>query len=156
MARNSNRHLPAVILCWFALAGNAEDRTEKTVPALAAPSYFASGESNPDLLEQIREGIDNKITFAGHYSMVFVPCGTACGSYWFIDRRNGAVIAAPDRSGDGQMLSDVKTSVGSNLVEVIYGPPGGFEEPGCSKQSFRWTDHEFEEATPSIPIKCPW
>ena len=121
----------------------------------AKPSHFASGENNPELLRQVQETVEGAISFAGHYSTAYVPCGTGCGSYWFVDRRNGAIIPAPDDAADGQMIWDINTSHDSDVVEVTYGGRDGTSTGGCAKQSFRWTGTEFAEARRKQPTTCP-
>jgi len=121
----------------------------------AKPSHFASGEKNLELLKQIQKTVEGTISFAGHYSRAYVPCGTGCGSYWFVDRRNGAVIPSPDEAAEGQMVWDIKTSHDSDVVDVTYGARDGTSSSGCVKQSFRWTGTEFAEARPREPTSCP-
>lgn len=121
----------------------------------AKPSYFASGVKNPELLRRIQETAEGTISFAGHFSTAYVSCGTGCGSYWFVDRRNGAVIPAPDEAADGQMAWEIETSHDSDVVEVTYGSRDGTSTGGCAKQSFRWTGAEFVEAKPKELRTCP-
>lgn len=121
----------------------------------AKPSRFASGESKPELLRQIQLAVEGDISFAGHYSTAYVPCGTACGSYWFVDRRSGLVFSAPGEAGDGQMIWDIKTSHDSDVVEVTYGSRDGTNTGACAKQAFRWIGTKFVEAMPKEPTSCP-
>src|SRR5438270_8020717 len=36
------------------------------------------------------------INFGGHFTLIGIPCGTACGAFWFVDRRTGRMFRAPD------------------------------------------------------------
>jgi hypothetical protein len=122
---------------------------------VARPSYFVNGDSNPELLRQIQLSVEEEIGFAEHYSMAYVGCGTGCGSYWFVDRRSGAVMQGPADPSEEQMIWDLKTNPESDVVEVIYGPRDGIPSAACSAQSFVRANEKFEASSPPTQVACP-
>lgn len=120
----------------------------------AKPAYFLSGEDNQSMLAAIRRNVEPKIGFNGHYSIAYVECGTGCGSYWFVDRRDGAIVASPNLSADGQMVWDVAAKRESDVLKVTYGSQDGSTDH-CVVQSFRWTGYAFEQLSEKQAIDCP-
>jgi hypothetical protein len=121
----------------------------------AEPSHFASGGENPELLRQIQLNVEERIGFARHFSVAYVGCGTGCGSYWFVDRRDGAVTQGPEDPSVDQMIWDLETHPESDVVKVTYGPRDGIPDAGCSAQSFVWNGREFEASSSLGRVACP-
>ncbi len=106
------------------------------IATVAAPrAYFVDGSRDPTLLAEVVRRADPRASFAGRFAQAFVPCGTGCGSYWFVDRRSGAVIAAPNESRDGETVSDVASRIDSSVVRVAYGPADGVG--ACTARRYR-------------------
>jgi hypothetical protein len=84
-------------------------------------SFFFDRE-NARLLPAIRKGTDTAIDFNGHFSLAYVSCGIACGSYWIVDRRNGGVALVPELWRADEMTWDIHASRTSDVLTVIYGP----------------------------------
>ena len=117
--------------------------------------HFAHGTSgSKSLLNEVIRNADARIRFNHYYTISYVSCGIACGSYWFVDSRNAAVIAAPSQSRPGEMVWDLQASATSAMVVVVYGPDDGFRE-GCSKQIYRMKGQGFLAATARLSIACP-
>ena len=51
---------------------------------------------NATMLGAVRKGMENGITFNGHFSRSYVSCGLACGTYFFVDRWTSGVVVAPE------------------------------------------------------------
>ena len=118
------------------------------------PRFFLDGHQDAALLSAVRSGLEAEITFAHHFSKAYVDCGTGCGSYWFVDRRTGAVVESPNEAPDGQMVWDVETRRDSDVVGVTYGARDGASDQ-CGNQSFRWNGQQFERITELQSVICP-
>src|ERR1700742_4070272 len=62
---------------------------------LQSARFFYEPES-ASLLRAVRENMEKAITFNGHFSQSYVSCGPGCGTYFFVDRQTGGVVAAPE------------------------------------------------------------
>lgn len=123
--------------------------------SLAEPRYFTSGSTDGDLLAAIRDRVEPEITFAGHFSVAFVPCGIGCGTYWFVDRRSGAVTQAPGEAGPGQMTWELQTTPDSEAITVIFGPQDGVASTGCSTRRYQLVGTGFRALGALERTRCP-
>ena len=123
--------------------------------ALKPPSHFVAGGANPALLEGVREHTADRIDFARRFTLTFVPCGIGCGSFWFVDRRTGGVIAAPPAKVDGEDTWEVEAKPDSNVIRVIYGPRDGGFGVRCAARRFRWSGKAFVPVDERAVILCP-
>jgi len=85
------------------------------------------------------------VTFAGHYTIVTLPCGTACQSPNILDLRTGRIIQLDTISGWREYHDDFKPVVvkpGSRLI-VLAGarseePPVGYHYYVLEKGKLRF------------------
>jgi hypothetical protein len=126
-------------------------------PDLKRPSFFMEPGNNAALLEGINRYTADKIDFNRRFSLTFVPCGIACGSFWFVDRRTGGVIEAPTTTGpiDTEDTWEVEAKADSNVIRVIYGPRDPLIGARCTARHFRWTGRKFAPLGPLAVIACP-
>lgn len=120
---------------------------------LREASFFIDRE-DPNLLPAIRKGTDRAITFNGHFSLAYVSCGIACGSYWIVDRRTGGVALVPELWAANEMTWDVKAKRTSDIITVIYGPRDSVDAK-CVAQRFRWIGKRFAAIGKRTPATCP-
>lgn len=90
-------------------------------------------ENKADLLQKIGLGAD----FAGHYTMIYVGCGTACLGVRMVDLKNGEVFKFP-ASGEYQL--DLNFSVQSRLMDAMW-----IEDSSCVQVSYEWTGRSFKK-----------
>jgi hypothetical protein len=122
---------------------------------LAGPRRFVGESHHPELLESIRAGMTAEIDFAGHYSTAVISCGTACVTYFFVDRNSGDVIAYDDDAEtSARMIWDIRTRRDSDILTVLYGDRDDTGAP-CSSRAFRWTGSGFERLGDFRPAPCP-
>jgi hypothetical protein len=121
---------------------------------LKPPLFFADGSRNPSLLWAIRHWSRKKIDFDGHYSLTFVPCGTGCGSFWFVDRATGATVEAPTSPIESEDTYDIRVKPDSDVLTVVYGPRDGLHAR-CFARRFRWTGQRFLALDRRAPAQCP-
>ena len=126
-------------------------------PKLKRPSFFMQHGHDAALLGGIDRYTDDKIAFNRRFSLTFVPCGIACGSFWFVDRRTGGVIEAPTTTGPiaSEDTWDVEAKPDSNVIRVIYGPRDPVVGARCTARHFRWTGKAFAPLDQSTAILCP-
>lgn len=122
-------------------------------PELKSATYFADPTNRERDIDIIRENTDAEVTINGHYSQAAVPCGTGCISYWIIDRRTGAIMDLPSGLTDTDVIYDVKGQIGSDIVEVTYGPVG-LSSDACSVQKFKLTGTTFKGIGEVAPATC--
>ena len=106
------------------------------------------------MLRAVREGMEKGISFNGHFSQSYVSCGLACGTYFFVDRWTGGVIAAPQGSPPSVMVWDVATKPNSDVIMVTFGPMDGLDY-GCAEQHFRLSKHKFVAIDTRAAVRCP-
>ena len=142
--------LTAVALAALAGAAQAE-------PTLKRPSFFMQPGQSASLLKGIDRYTADKIDFNRRFSLTFVPCGIACGSFWFVDRRTGGVIEAPTTTGPiaTEDTWEVEAKPDSNVIRVIYGPRDPVIGARCTARHFRWTGKAFTPIDPLAVILCP-
>lgn len=121
-------------------------------PAMKPPSYFIDGQRDPVLLSAIRRSAERKIGFDRHFSLAFVPCGAGCGSFWFVDRNTGGVVAAPTPREQDLDTLDVRAAPDSDVIAVTFGPR--FESGPCTAQHFRWGGKRFIPVDRRAPARC--
>jgi hypothetical protein len=109
---------------------------------------------NSGMLHAVRQRMDKRITFNGHFSQSYVSCGLACGTFFFVDRWTGGVVVAPEGSPPKEMTWDIASKPNSDLIKVIFGPMDGVG-PGCSEQHFRLSGHKFVAIDRRSAIRCP-
>lgn len=93
--------------------------------ALAEPD-FSSNPSVKDFSDRIKEGCEEGINFAGHYTLIYWGCGTACQSGVIVDRKTGKIYDGFVTSLGSEFQKDSKMiimNVGAldkdtNLIEV--------------------------------------
>jgi hypothetical protein len=115
---------------------------------------FVFDHENPRLLTAIRKGTDHGITFNGRFSLAYVSCGIACGSYWIVDRRSGGVALVPELWAENEMTWDVEAQRNSDVLKVIYGPRDPVN-PNCHAQRFRWVSRKFVAVNDRTSVACP-
>jgi len=146
------------LLAALVLVGAADAEQSKppaTTGPLSGPTHFVDGrKKDPYLLAMIRQGMAKKVDFAGRYSSSTVSCGTACNSFWFVDRHTGAVIAAPESAAKDEFTWDIVTKPESDLIQLVVGP---MDDVGakCFGLPYRWTGSAFVVAGKRTPVRCP-
>jgi hypothetical protein len=141
----------------LAVVGSAHSQQAKSpdATALQRPSYFVDGRKKDSfLLSMIQKGMAKNVDFNGHYSSSVVSCGTECVSFWFVDRRTGAVVAAPESPLKNEFIQDVTSKPDSDVVVVTYGPMDP-EAAKCVAQPYRWNGIAFVIAGKRSTAKCP-
>src|SRR3954469_4072613 len=73
----------------------------------------------PYFLAEIRRRTENRISFNGHFSEAFVPCGISCGSYYVVDRLTGGVALVPESPLAREMTLDVAARRDSDRIRVV-------------------------------------
>ena len=116
--------------------------------------HFVDGNKGAPLLRQVVRSAQPKPSFNRVYSQSFVACGTGCGSYWFYDRSTGAIIETPDESRDDESISDVRTTISSPIVTIIYGPRDGVGS-NCSARRYRMVGYKFQPVGGRTSTPCP-
>ncbi|WP_408587298.1 hypothetical protein [Novosphingobium sp.] len=147
------RFIGLMFLAMAVLAPRAEASVKHPTPKLKDARFFYGPESSGMLLA-VREGMEKGITFNGHFSQSYVPCGLACGTYFFVDRWTGGVITAPEGSPPGEIVWDVTAKPSSDVIKVTFGPMDGVEH-GCTEQHFRLFKHKFAAIDTRAAIGCP-
>src|SRR5690242_14054188 len=84
---------------------------------LQSARFFYEPES-ASLLQAVRESMDKAITFNGHFSQSYVSCGPGCGTYFFVDRRTGGVVTAPEGNPPEITTWEVAARRDSNVIRV--------------------------------------
>lgn len=137
-------------------AANAEpSKPPASKGPLSGPTHFVDGrKKDPTLLAMIRQGMAKGIDFDGRFSSSTVSCGTACNSFWFVDRHTGGVFAAPESPAADEITWDMVTKPESDLVQLIVGP---MDDVGakCASLPYRWNGHAFVAAGKRSRVKCP-
>lgn len=136
---------PFVALC----ASNAKPRPHQLQPA----RFFFQPETRA-MLSAVQKGMEKRISFNGHFSRSYVSCGLACGTYFFVDRWTGGVVAVPEGSPPREMTWDVEAQRNTDLIKVTFGPSDGVG-PSCSEQNFRLKRHRFVAIDKRSPTRCP-
>lgn len=145
---------PAALMLPIFLALTASGAQGKPVPRkLHAASFFYAYE-NAAMLPAVRDGMEKGIAFDGHYSRSYVSCGLACGTYYFVDRRSGGVVVAPEGSPPKIVTWDIAANPASDVIKVTFGPMDGVG-PGCFEQHFRLVGHRFAALDRRAAIRCP-
>lgn len=137
-----------------ALVAAADPRSTELPPQRLHPARFFYEPENSRLLTAVRKGMENGITFNGHFSQSYVSCGLACGTYFFVDRWTGGVVVAPEGSPPSEMTWDIAAKRNSDVIEVTFGPMDGVG-PRCTKQHFRLSGHKFVAIDRRSQIPCP-
>ena len=120
---------------------------------LVPASFFVDPANNYVDIPSIRENTDATATINGHYSQSVVSCGTACVSFWIIDRNTGAIIDVPGGSDDTEMIDWVQGRLDSDVITVIYGSRIDSSAP-CRSQDFRLSGNAFSMVGESSPSPC--
>lgn len=120
---------------------------------LQGPRFFYASK-NSALLRAVREGMEKRISFNGHFSQSFVSCGVACGTYFFVDRWNGGVVLVPEGDVPNEQVWDVAAKLNSGVIKVTFGPMDGVDH-GCTSQHFRLSEHKFVAVDARAPVRCP-
>jgi hypothetical protein len=124
--------------------------------SLRPPTYFVDGrKADPPLLSLIQQGMDE--TGGKWLASSVVSCGTACDSFWFVDRRTGAVAAAPKNSFTTgyEFILGARTKRGSDVVSVIYGTTADATDK-CLALRYRWAGGKtFDRISTMLPVRCP-
>jgi hypothetical protein len=104
------------------------------------------------------ESLSHGISFGGHFTLVGIPCGTACGSFRLVDRRTGKMFRIPE-GPKGLDYEAVDTRATSNLLKVLWVSAkfdgSGDIFPPCYRQNFVWTGARFRPLARPIKAKCP-
>ena len=117
--------------------------------------HFVDQSGSPRMMPEILRNIDEHSGFDHGFRVSYVTCGTGCGSYWFVNRRTGEVIAAPDPStGPEEIVWDLLTSVGSNIVTVIYGRSDAVGVH-CRARMYRLVAAKFMPVGEAQSLECP-
>lgn len=142
-----------MLLAMAVLVAPAEARVKRPTPKLKDARFFYEPERSGMLLA-VREGMAKGITFNVHFSQSYVPCGTGCGTYFFVDRWTGGVITAPEGSPPSETAWEVAAKPSSDVIKVTFGPMDGVEH-GCTEQHFRLVKHKFAAIDTRAAIGCP-
>lgn len=106
------------------------------------------------LLHAVRENMDKAMTLNGHFSQSYVSCGLGCGTYFFVDRRTGGVVSAPEGNPPTVTTWEVAPKRESDVIRVTFGPMDGVG-PGCFAQHFSLTGHKFVAVDNGSATRCP-
>jgi hypothetical protein len=108
----------------------------------------------PNKIESLSHGIN----FGGHFTLVGIPCGTACDSFRLVDRRTGKMFRIPE-DPKGLDYETVDTRANSNLLKVLWVSAKfdgtGDTFPPCYRQNFVWTGARFRPQSKPTEAKCP-
>jgi hypothetical protein len=105
----------------------------------------------------IREGAKKGPNFAGHYTVVFWGCGTACAQFAIVDAENGKVFDPPFKGvsfenpqGGFFKQSGIHYELNSSLL-VLQGCP---EDKDCAEHLYEWNGEKLEAVgtNPLVPI----
>jgi hypothetical protein len=119
------------------------------------PRGFRGAGRGPELLREIGERMTADVDFARDFSSAAVPCGTGGTSFWFVNRRTGEVMEAPDAGvPERQTLIDGQTRGDSDIATLIYAERDGMSGR-CSSRRFRWTGRAFDRLGGSQAVRCP-
>jgi len=95
----------------------------------------------------IRRGAADGPNFAGHYTVVFWGCGTACAQFVIVDAETGNVFDPPYRGvsfeapqGGFFQQSGIHYQLNSSLL-VVQGCP---EDKDCAEHLYNWTGDKLE------------
>ncbi|MBO9422378.1 peptidoglycan-binding protein [Labrenzia sp. R4_2] len=80
---------------------------------------------------RIRNGIDQGVNFAGHYSFIVIGCGTECKFGFVVDLRTGEVFDFP-YGGEEQYQMDLQFTKNSRLVKVRW--KGDWQSTSCTEK----------------------
>ena len=132
---------------------------ETSGPRELMPARFFVDPANRSNLSVVREYTEPTATMNGHYSLAMVSCGTACMSYWIVDRHTGAVIDVPGRSdesgtGDIEMIYDVRGRLDSDMIRISYHPMDNPTD-SCWSQDFRLSGNTLSPTGGSFRVPCP-
>jgi hypothetical protein len=140
-------------LALLSLASIAENHVPAAPRRLQSARFFYEPESST-LLRAVRQNMDKRVTFNGHFSQSYVSCGLACGTYFFVDRWTGGVVTAPEGNPPSEVTWDVAAQRDSDVIKVTFGPMDGVG-PACSEQHFRLAHGKFVAVDKRAAINCP-
>lgn len=80
---------------------------------------------------RIRNGIDQGVNFAGHYTFIVIGCGTECIFGFVVDLRTGEVFDFP-YGGEEQYQMDLQFTENSRLVKVRW--KGDWQSSSCTEK----------------------
>ena len=104
------------------------------------------------------DSLSHGINFGGHFTLVGIPCGTACGSFRLVDRRTGKIFRIPEGT-KGLDYESVDNRANSNLLKVLWVSAkfdgSGETFPPCYRQTFVWTGANFRSLSKLIETRCP-
>ncbi|HEY0322416.1 MAG TPA: hypothetical protein VGC66_15780 [Pyrinomonadaceae bacterium] len=113
-----------------------------------APVNLKSAKGASSFRTRLREGAQQGVNFAGHYTLVVWGCGTGCGDVGIIDAKTGTVYFPKELGGYGAwMFSDnqnddpLKFKANSRLL-VLSGFPaseGNSDNPKTGLYYYEWT-----------------
>lgn len=126
---------------------------QPTPPRLQSARFFYEPES-ASLLRAVRKNMEKDITFNGHFSESYVSCGLGCGMYFFVDRRTGGVVTAPEGNPPTVTTWEVAAKPDSDVIRVTFGPMDGVGAK-CFAQHFRLSGHKFVALDKRSAIRCP-
>src|SRR5437868_1856471 len=123
---------------------------------LMGPRRFRGEHFDREALAEIRRQMTWQVDFSDRFSTSGISCGTACFTYFLVDRSNGDVfditgqldIGLPNDSFD---IFDLHTRRGSDIAVVRYSNIRG-DEDRCFTRSFRWVRNRFIPISPLRPI----
>lgn len=110
-----------------------------------------SGSEARNFRTRLREGAQQGVNFAGHYTIVQWGCGTACLQVAFIDAKTGAVFFPEELNGfgvwfwdanDDTRLDDALRFKPNSRLMVMSGYPGSEgnrDEPKSGLYYYEWT-----------------
>ncbi|MGF9566651.1 hypothetical protein AAIH70_24370 [Neorhizobium sp. BT27B] len=90
---------------------------------------------------RITNGMTDKPTFAGEFSVVQIGCGSSCSFAYVANNRTGEVYAAPV-GGEHNLSLELKYEVGSRLMISQWGDYGANK---CFVQFFSFDDGDWTE-----------
>lgn len=118
--------------------------------------FFADGTRNAFLLREVVKSADRKIGFNRRYALSSVSCGLGCESDWFVDRKSGMVIEAPDEGESGaEMVWNLAARPDSDVIRITYGPSDGIDNKHCWARSYRLVGRGFKPVSARAPAACP-
>jgi hypothetical protein len=148
--------LSAFVFSISASAKPADDFARYPARVFTGPLRFPTEDDWP--APSWRETSAERINFGGHFSLVGIPCGTACGNFLLVDRRTGKMSRIPE-GPEGLDYESVETRANSNLLKILWVSAkfdgSGDTFPPCYRQNFVWTGARFRPLSKPIMAKCP-
>ncbi len=95
----------------YNLKTSFEDYPVKVYKGKLAPPDFSSNPNAKRFITRIKEGCEDGINFAGHYTLISWGCGSPCQSGVVVNRKNGRIFDGVDSTFGSKFKKDSKMIV---------------------------------------------